>query len=243
MFSHTHGRPARRGRWCTAPTLPLVPDPPLSRHSMADMPAKATFSRAPICTIDVESLVDSRFFLRAVRQLPYRDEQGRINVHLLHQAVDDVEQGLVAACEETVTKMLMWTVKARRWLAANPTREQANQAAVASSKMAAEVRGSHVTRGDDAASASMDARTREKAREDSAATTLLHNDKAALVQMWRDNSLSLPDGGKEGVTEQGAAKRGTAQKVDGRPAVISKSKPFQQEEDAVSHIPHNPHPM
>ena len=77
------------------------------------------YSDAPLSTIKIDRLKDSRFLLpdRRPRELPYRDDEGRVNVNLLrhsqfrHDQLSDVPPAVTEALEE-------WVRHAERWLEA-----------------------------------------------------------------------------------------------------------------------------
>ena len=77
------------------------------------------YSDAPLSTIKIDRLTDSRFLLpdRRPRELPYRDDEGRVNVNLLrhsqfrHDQLSDVPPAVTEALEK-------WMCHAERWLEA-----------------------------------------------------------------------------------------------------------------------------
>ena len=65
-------------------------------------------SDAPIASVDVASLSCGRFLLQKQRLLPYRDEQGRINVHLLQRSLDEIAAGAATCDAKTHANAKAW---------------------------------------------------------------------------------------------------------------------------------------
>lgn len=76
--------------------------------------AAATFSFAPLASIDIASLKASRFLLEATRALPYRDAKGLVNLHLLRKSAADVQNGAVVPPEEVASKLRKWLSHAEK---------------------------------------------------------------------------------------------------------------------------------
>ena len=71
-----------------------------------------TFDNAPVCTIDVAALKHSRFLVPGPPpRLPYRDEAGRVNVHLLRAASTSTFDD-----EQRPVQLDRWLQHAERWL-------------------------------------------------------------------------------------------------------------------------------
>lgn len=66
------------------------------------------YSDAPIASVDVASLSCGRFLLQKQRLLPYRDEQGRINVHLLQRSLDEIAAGAATCDAKTHANAKAW---------------------------------------------------------------------------------------------------------------------------------------
>ena len=66
-----------------------------------------TDSDAPISSIDLSALSRSRFLMQRERRLPYRDEDGKMNLHLLQRSIDQIGAG--AACDARMhAKAIAW---------------------------------------------------------------------------------------------------------------------------------------
>lgn len=79
------------------------------------------YSNALTSTVDLSSLTASRFILQRQRQLPYRDEQGRVNLHLVMSSLALAKTAdLPPDCdrEEVVTRLERWARHAQRALQA-----------------------------------------------------------------------------------------------------------------------------
>ena len=74
----------------------------------------ATFSFAPLSSIDITALKASRFLIEATRSLPYRDAKGLVSLHLLRKSAADVQSGTVAAPEEVASKLRKWLSHAEK---------------------------------------------------------------------------------------------------------------------------------
>eukprot|EP00966_Prymnesium_polylepis_P192072 4451089-Prymnesium_polylepis.1 len=71
------------------------------------------FDNAPVCTIDVNALKPSRFLLAGPPPaLPFRDEHGRVNVHLLRGSAAEVAAGRAP----NAAQLQRWLDHAERWL-------------------------------------------------------------------------------------------------------------------------------
>jgi hypothetical protein len=89
-----------------APTCNPNPNPnPNSNPSINDF--RATDSDAPISSIEVASLSRSRFLMQRERRLPYRDQDGKVNIRLLQRCLDDIGSGV--ACDAAMhAKAIAW---------------------------------------------------------------------------------------------------------------------------------------
>ena len=66
-----------------------------------------TDSDAPISSIDLSALSRSRFLMQRERRLPYRDQDGKVNIHLLQRSIDQIGAG--AACDARMhAKAIAW---------------------------------------------------------------------------------------------------------------------------------------
>ena len=66
-----------------------------------------TDSDAPISSIDLSALSRSRFLMQRERRLPYRDQDGKVNIHLLQRSIDQIGAG--AACDAQMhAKAIAW---------------------------------------------------------------------------------------------------------------------------------------
>ena len=135
-----------------APTAPLVRTPMsiLAKSPHSSHPPKVEYSDKPLATINLAALTPSRFLLQRERALPYRDEDGRVNIHLVRRSIADVESGRVLASPAIKDRLAAWRRHAHRSLvAASPavpslsrglqlelTRAEPEEAAVASGKRA-----------------------------------------------------------------------------------------------------------
>lgn len=105
-------------------------------------------SNAPLATINISILKPSRFLMERgtaphVRELPYRDHEGRINLHLCAKSEVDIERGPVVLHPNSVPEgfpqgvqdtLKAWTKHARAWaLKEGPTwtREEGAQGGAA----------------------------------------------------------------------------------------------------------------
>jgi len=69
--------------------------------------SRIEYSDAPISSIELTALSRSRFLMQRERKLPYRDQGGMINIHLLQRSINDVGAG--AACDAQVhAKAIAW---------------------------------------------------------------------------------------------------------------------------------------
>lgn len=69
--------------------------------------AQIEYSDAPISSIELTALSRSRFLMQRERRLPYRDEGGMVNIHLLQRSIDAIGAG--AACDAPVhAKAIAW---------------------------------------------------------------------------------------------------------------------------------------
>ena len=75
----------------------------------------ASYSAEPMSTIDVASLKDSCFLLREERRYAYRDSLGRINLHLLRKAEQQLKAEGGPAPRELQEKLSTWIRHAERW--------------------------------------------------------------------------------------------------------------------------------
>ena len=74
-----------------------------------------TDSDAPISSIDLSALSRSRFLMQRERRLPYRDQDGKVNIHLLQRSVDQIGAG--AACDARMrAKAIAWLKHGRHTL-------------------------------------------------------------------------------------------------------------------------------
>ena len=80
-------------------------------HPPGNMPAE--YSDAPISTIDIASLSASRFLLAP--HLPYRDHEGRVNIHLLRLSEQRVKAEPEAVPADIKEKLARWVRHAERW--------------------------------------------------------------------------------------------------------------------------------
>lgn len=85
------------------PAASRAPPPP------APPPVKATleYTAAPLETIDLSAIKPSRFLLPPAA-LPYRDEAGRISLHLCRDSAARLESGAVSAPAEVAAKLRSW---------------------------------------------------------------------------------------------------------------------------------------
>ena len=96
---------------------------PRTTPTMATRPPRATYSATPLVEIDIGGLSASRFLLREVRLLPYRDAEGSVNLHLCRQSVQQLGAMLLRGEElavdkrELVAKLEGWCRHAERWWA------------------------------------------------------------------------------------------------------------------------------
>ena len=70
--------------------------------------AAPAYGNAPFETIDVLALKSSRFFLVEKRQLPYRDEQGRVTLSLLQKSIAALTSGKVKVADGVLEKLQKW---------------------------------------------------------------------------------------------------------------------------------------
>ena len=81
--------------------------------------ATPTFDNAPACSIDVAALKPSRFLIPGPPpRLPFRDEVGRVNIHLLRASAAAADM----ASESRPAQLDRWLQHAERWLARSCTR-------------------------------------------------------------------------------------------------------------------------
>eukprot|EP00320_Phaeocystis_rex_P020923 CAMPEP_0119066816 /NCGR_PEP_ID=MMETSP1178-20130426/9260_1 /TAXON_ID=33656 /ORGANISM="unid sp, Strain CCMP2000" /LENGTH=320 /DNA_ID=CAMNT_0007048443 /DNA_START=86 /DNA_END=1048 /DNA_ORIENTATION=+ len=65
------------------------------------------YSDAPVSSIELTALSRSRFLMQRERKLPYRDEGGKVNIHLLQRSINDIRAG--AACDAEIhAKAIAW---------------------------------------------------------------------------------------------------------------------------------------
>jgi hypothetical protein len=76
------------------------------------------YSNAPLCTIDCAALKASRFLIPATRELPYRDEYGRITLSLIEESLVASKQMQYAA-PEVLSKLSKWEKHCRAAVAAS----------------------------------------------------------------------------------------------------------------------------
>ena len=78
----------------------------------------AKYDNAPLCTIDLSALKSSRFLWSQpdqAPQLPYRDAEGLINLHLCKRSKDEVDSGRVVPPAEVLKKLESWVKHAKAW--------------------------------------------------------------------------------------------------------------------------------
>jgi hypothetical protein len=93
-----------------APSAPVKPRRPVN------------YSEAPLCTIDENLLVDSRFLNPIKRRLAYREPSGCVNVHLCQRSLAEADEAIDTPSElHTLAK---FERHAKRALAARPADEQ-----------------------------------------------------------------------------------------------------------------------
>jgi len=69
--------------------------------------AQIEYSDTSISSIEIGSLSRSRFLMQRERRLPYRDEGGKVNIHLLQRSIEDIGAG--AACDAPMhAKAIAW---------------------------------------------------------------------------------------------------------------------------------------
>lgn len=76
-----------------------------------------TYTAAPLSTIDISALKPSRFLWERGSEppaLPYRDEAGRISVHLLRKSSAQLEE--LQAPQDVAEKCTKWLKHAEHWL-------------------------------------------------------------------------------------------------------------------------------
>jgi hypothetical protein len=103
------------------------------------------YSSAAVASIDVSTLSNSRFIDGAARRLPFRDELGRVNLHLVQAslALLEVEEG--AGDEAMRLKLGAWLRHARRSIDTRPDDERMPLSALLPSNvLAPAVRGKGV---------------------------------------------------------------------------------------------------
>ena len=108
--STTHASP--RPPSCSSSSQPVA----AAEAKAAAPPAKAApppvkaalqYTAAPLETIEVSQLKPTRFLLPPAA-LPYRDEEGRVSLHLLRDSVAKVEGGAIAAPEAVEQTLRKW---------------------------------------------------------------------------------------------------------------------------------------
>ena len=94
------------------PTIECAPSLParitLPTRLVTSASSRPADSDAPIASVDVASLSCGRFLLQKQRLLPYRDEQGRINIHLLQRSLDEIAAGAATCDAKTHANAKAW---------------------------------------------------------------------------------------------------------------------------------------
>jgi hypothetical protein len=128
--SPSSARPGPKPAATTPSTTAIVPKtasasvakPAVTTVTTAEAPkaikekVNPSYSAAPLETIDVSQLKPTRFLLPPAA-LPYRDEGGRVSLHLLRDSVAKVEAGAISPPEEVEKTLRKWLKHAEKEVA------------------------------------------------------------------------------------------------------------------------------
>jgi len=94
---------------------------PLTGPRAPTKPRPVTYSAAPLCTIDENTLVSSRFINPTARRLAYRDASGRVNLNLCKKSLAISDRDLDS--ESEIRVLITWTRHANRAIASRDVEE------------------------------------------------------------------------------------------------------------------------
>jgi len=80
------------------------------------------YSSQPLCTIEENTLPDSRFLVPEARKFPYRDANGRVNLPLCQRSLREAEY--LAEDDPIRSKIVSWERHARRSVGSRPADER-----------------------------------------------------------------------------------------------------------------------